>query len=628
MYTKEEKEFFSNNENYIQETLNCKSILEKKEVDLKYLNEFRRLKKQKKEDLINSKNIILKKEKFLDNSIERINFTKNLLTTNLDNLDNQQAQLLGKRVFDRGFKEFFLFWFPKITGNEFLYEKAFHDVIFDYWNNIYNLNDDYILSCLSIAPRSCKTTTAIYFFIYIILTVPNSESMYVSFNKNIISQAVQMIKFICENESFKKCYPQLGFDEMPNYDYSTEFDEEDETPEIRKKKNLYNLNRITIGKARINFAVAGGGITGLGAGIITSEKPNTCNGLIIVDDPNKPLDIINSPIKTDTVYRNFIETIMSRRNSKKYTPVSVVMQRLGKQDLVGRLLDDESISGQKIFTFIKNPLLDENGVCKMPRMYDEKAINMAKSKPFSWHAQYMQEPISPEFNPLKSEWFRYYTDLPKDVDIFYICCDTAFKEDSKNDDSVFGLFGISQNKLYLVDMMIGKWDMPNLKENLKNFYLKWTEILKSYCNGYIDNVYIEDKGSGTSLIQELKLLDMPISGIKPTAKVADGENEVLTNKYNRAMEVQSILKNGKVYLNVNGVYLQKLLKQIDNFNGQRGNSDDLVDVIIYSIKKYIAFIGLVEAMKKEDEIEEDNEDFSDVADFLDNNFGMDFIYGY
>ena len=58
--------------------------------------------------------------------------------------------------------------------------------------------------------------------------------------------------------------------------------------------------------------------------------------------------------------------------------------------------------------------------------------------------------------------------------------------------------GLGKDKLYLLNMKRGKWEAPELELQFKAFY-------SSCCNKYkVRSCYIEDKASGTGLIQSLK----------------------------------------------------------------------------------------------------------------------------
>ena len=123
--------------------------------------------------------------------------------------------------------------------------------------------------------------------------------------------------------------------------------------------------------------------------------------------------------------------------------------------------------------------------------------------PFTFYAQYMQQPQLPGGNLIEEQWFMHYADKQEVMERcsrFFIFADTAMKEKQSADFSVFQLWGYEGNKrAYLLDQIRGKWAFPALVKNCLAF---WEESRKT-CN--VKCIFIEDAVSGTSLIQVLKM---------------------------------------------------------------------------------------------------------------------------
>src|SRR6201985_1344481 len=81
----------------------------------------------------------------------------------------------------------------------------------------------------------------------------------------------------------------------------------------------------------------GGSTTGMGAG----KMREGFGGAIIIDDPHKADEARSGPMLAN-VWNWYTETLQSRRNDPRRTPIVLIMQRLNEQDLAGRLLKGDS----------------------------------------------------------------------------------------------------------------------------------------------------------------------------------------------------------------------------------------------------------------------------------------------
>lgn len=251
-----------------------------------------------------------------------------------------------------------------------------------------------------------------------------------------------------------------------------------------------------------------GVITGFGAGI---AEDKVFGGALLIDDYLKASDY-GSQAKKDEVYDIFENTLKSRKNNPK-TPIIVIAQRLAKDDLIGRIKqsqEDIIKAGGKIpvedtWKFLEIKTYDE---VKEETIWKEKHSpeymeRLREINPFLFYSQYQQNPIVMGGAVIKTQWFKYYPlDKPIKYKKLFITGDTAQKVKEHNDYSVFCLWGIcsADDTLHLIDMIRGKWESPELKSNFVRFWRKWKVSKLGTCTA----VYIEDKSSGTGLIQDLK----------------------------------------------------------------------------------------------------------------------------
>lgn len=287
------------------------------------------------------------------------------------------------------------------------------------------------------------------------------------------------------------------------------------------------------------------------------------SGALIIDDANKPADIY-SQIMRNKVLRYFEETLLSRLNDSKAAIINI-QQRLHLEDLSGFLKDKYN------FSTLRKPLLNEQGICQIPKQYTPERISELQSNAYMFSAQYQQEPIPQGGMMIKSEWFRYYTETPEFKRVF-MTGDTAQKTKEHNDFSVFCVWGQFNQELYLLDMIRGKWEAPELliqAESVIKKYQKYTRRLSE--------IILEDKSSGTGLIQTLRrTCQTPIHAL-----------QVDKDKVTRVDDSTPFLSNGYFYLPQSKEYgfNTALINECELFARDNSHShDDIVDNITMAIQ--------------------------------------------
>jgi predicted phage terminase large subunit-like protein len=152
----------------------------------------------------------------------------------------------------------------------------------------------------------------------------------------------------------------------------------------------------------------------------------------------------------------------------------------------------------------------------------------------------------------KDSWWKYYNpNMNMQYEYLFITGDTAQKTGSHNDYSVFMCFGINNNNLYLIDVVRGKWESPELKQVARDFYNKYHRA--GVKEGRLRAVYIEDKSSGTDVIQNLRR-EFPV------IPVQRGKDKVT-----RAMDVVPYCASGRVFLPENASWLSDFKDEVRKF---------------------------------------------------------------
>jgi len=303
----------------------------------------------------------------------------------------------------------------------------------------------------------------------------------------------------------------------------------------------------------------GGVLTGRGA------------DFIIIDDPLKPDEALSETQRT-AVNEWFDHTLYSRLNNKQTGCIIIIMQRLHEDDLVGHVLEQED------WDLIRLPAVaeeDETHIISTPyctktvrrqigeALHPEReSLSLLKHLrqtlgEYNFAGQYQQQPSPLGGGLVKTEWFRTYfpEQLPAKFDLILQSWDTANKSTELSDYSVCTTWGRKGKRVYLLDVYRARLDYPNLKRAV------WS-LSQKYEAG---NILIEDKSSGTPLIQELSQ-----DGIYGVTRY-----EPKMDKIMRLHSVTSMIENGHVYIPTEAEWLPEYLHELTTFPNSK--HDDQTD---------------------------------------------------
>lgn len=397
-------------------------------------------------------------------------------------------EYLGQLLLEQGFKTWFLYMFRVLESRPFKVE-LIHDDMFKLAEDI--LSQRITRAIENVPPRSAKTTMCKYIVLYTFTVNPRANFIYTSFNQGLLADISKELAALMEHPIYKAMYPQkISYEYLetsPVDDFWRDYFQQQK----KDKENIYTNRRITTAQGgSILFAAIGSQITGYGAGIRGGKG---FSGALIIDDANKPADIYSQTMR-DKVLRYFEETLLSRLNDSDVL-IFNVQQRLHIEDLSGHLKRKYGY-----FTLSK-PLLDINGVCQIPSQYTPDRIAELQHDESMFQAQYQQEPTAEKGRIIKRDWWRYYNpdETPLDGQII-ITADTAFKETKTADYSCIQTWELKKDRMNMRDMVVGKWEFPELIQYAKQMWVKWTDPNKINRARYF---FIEDKASGTPLQQTL-----------------------------------------------------------------------------------------------------------------------------
>lgn len=305
---------------------------------------------------------------------------------------------------------------------------------------------------------------------------------------------------------------------------------------------------------------------------------------VILDDPISA-DNANSEAKLEAARIAFTETLPTRVNSDK-SAIVVIMQRLNQKDVSGVILDMglpyvhlcipmRYESSRKCRTSIgwEDPRTVD-GELMFPERFSEKQVAELEAILGTYGAvgQLQQRPAPRGGGILKIDWLKYWTVLPQ-LDFRFITADTAQKTGEQNDYSVFECFGRSSTgQAVLIDRIRGKWESPELLMQARAFWLKHLGEKR----GILRGMYVEDKVSGTGLIQTLRREGIPVNPIQRNS------GKIGVDKISRAYDAAPFIESGNLLLPQDAPWLSDFLVEYESF--PTGANDDQLDPLFDAIK--------------------------------------------
>lgn len=296
----------------------------------------------------------------------------------------------------------------------------------------------------------------------------------------------------------------------------------------------------------------------------------------IIDDPIKGRAQANSVTERDTIWEWFTDDFFSRFADS--AGMISIATRWHLDDPIGRLIDRyKNNVNVVIYPAIaeKDEKYRKVGDALFPELKSKEFLLTRKSilSPESWESLYQQHPVAVGGNLIKTDRFKRYKVLPV-MKYMRIFADTAAKTKEINDFTVFGLYGISENnKLYVIDILRGKWEFNLMKQHAKDF---WNKYKNTTINGYkiaLRDMTVEDASAGTQLIQSIKdEANIPIVSVTRSK-----------DKYTRLMDIIGYIDSGYVYLPEDAPWVIDYVTECQMFTGLGDTHDDQVDTLIDAI---------------------------------------------
>lgn len=345
---------------------------------------------------------------------------------------------------------------------------------------------------------------------------------------------------------------------------------------------------------------AGGAAYFIGVGGTTSGR---AANLLLLDDPLKSREEAESATQRNKIWNYYVSALSTRLQPDidNIPPAQIViLTRWHPDDPAGRLMETEDwkegrwlhinfpaiseVSGKKIS---RSHLPDDHPMKLAPgeaskltppkryiRETERKALWPERFKldelerrerlnPREFASLYQQTPFIQGGNMIKSTWWRTYpSDMrPERFTSLIIAADTAFKAKQDSDYSVMMVMGLdATGDIYLVDAIRDRFEFPDLKRRMIMLNNEWR-------GRGLRGIYVEDKASGQSLIQELKRE----SGVSVIPY------KISNDKVTRLSAVLPLIEGGRVFLPEIAPWLDPFMDECQTFPS--GTHDDMVDAL-------------------------------------------------
>lgn len=333
------------------------------------------------------------------------------------------------------------------------------------------------------------------------------------------------------------------------------------------KKALWELT----GGGRFKGSTMRGGATGEG-----------CE-LMIIDDPVKNREEASSKTIQTRIWEEYQDTFMTRPHQN--CVIVLIMTRWSNNDLRGMIEENEkNLKWLKLdlMAICENeqeakddPLGRDVGVALYPQMFDVDYFQPFRINPRTWWSLYKQRPqidTGEYFQRTHFQYFEFdenfvYLHSERGIEKYLVkncwvfqTIDTAQKDKQENDETVILTVAVTpDNDMLILDCYHGRLQVPEQEKMIDLYWNKWDCSFQA----------IEDKQSGTGIIQKKKNEGRPIKELK-----AKGD------KIERATTSILYYANMKVYHLKGAEWLGYLESQLLEF--PNGKHDDIVDTIAYA----------------------------------------------
>lgn len=403
-------------------------------------------------------------------------------------------------------------------------------------------------------PQHGKSVQIIDFIAWLAGINPDCRTIYTSFSERLGVRANLKLQRLYDSQLYKDIFPATRINQSNSVTVSGQF--------LRNREILEYCDH----SGYFRNTTVGGSITGEGL------------DLGVIDDPIKGRKEANSITVRDSVWDWFTDDFFTRFSEDG--SLLCILTRWHVDDPIGRLI--KQYPEVKLLSYPAIAEHDEpNRMAGEPLFPEHKSLGFLLERKTvmdtaSWLSLYQQTPIVLGGEIIKGSWFGRYSILPV-IKYRKIYADTAQKTKEHNDYSVFECWGLGDdNKIYLIDMIRGKWEAPDLKRKAVEFWLKHAALSQ---HGQLREMVVEDKASGTGLIQDIRRdAHIPIKAMQRN-----------TDKLTRVQDVLAYIESGYVILPDNSAFVSDFVGECEAFTADNAHDhDDQIDPMCDAITDMLA----------------------------------------
>ena len=435
---------------------------------------------------------------------------------------------------------------------------------------------------ITMPPRHAKSFIAtVHFPVFYLASPPNRNVLSTSYNQDLSKTFGRQVRDLAREQLVEQAFP--------------DFKMSDESRAVDDWRTTDNGTYYATG--------IGGSTTGRAA------------TLLILDDPIKAREEAESATQRNKTWSYYISALTTRKQPEVdgTKPIEIViLTRWHPDDVAGRLMETEDWKeGQwEHINFPAIRLLNKGkkeSVTELPpddpryvpagklstvspakRTYSieeeeplwgdrfplEELYKRKRLDPREFASLYQQTPYIVGGNLIKSHWWRTYERKDVHFQTLLISADTAFKKTEQADFSVMMVLGLDDGgDMYIVDVIRGKYDFPELKRTCINLNAK-------YRGKGLRGVYIEDKASGQSLVQELK----HASGMAVIPYRVNGDKVIRLNA------VSPLIEGGRVHIPKEAPWLDDFMDEAQSF--PNGKHDDQIEALSMGLDALSRMAGI------------------------------------
>lgn len=506
----------------------------------------------------------------------------------IQRLDNHEVDVL-REYLEADFKEFSKFCFKIMTGQKLLHVD-YYVILFEAIQKL--IDQECQRMIINIPPRAGKTLLiSIFLPLFAWVRNPSGQTILTGFNSDVLAECSGYIRTIMSDPDFQRVFPDVVID--------------------NNKKSIERLGTMSAGV--LHAIPTTGKMTGKGCGALVEGFA----GLMAIDDVIKP-DDANSPTERDKINNRFSNTLLSRLATET-TPLAIIMQRLHADDLCGYLMKGGS-SDTYAWLNIPGIITPETGseewyqkqieeygythvepiLYSLPegehREYEERMfegklqlvssfwsirktsatlLGLLEKDPYTFYSQYQGQPVSKGKAALHADYISYYQEYNhKEIRYTFMTSDTAATTKTYSDYTVVCWWGVTRaNELMLLDIIIDKWEVPELIPAVRDFWRKHKKFNRAEPTMSPRAMYMEDKSSGLFLNQQF-IRDGSVN-VKPVPRDGTAGND----KFTRFLNTITYFKAGRILIprkHEHTAYIVRELLGQSEFGSATGH-DDVAD---------------------------------------------------